>query len=203
MKNRWIPQNARTMHSAPEGLGVVYVYTDPKGRSCAIAYAGKRSKSSWHHAFANEQQMLEKAAEFFLNLKSWKATKAEWRATRMRPQVQWTLTSFGNNAAAVIRKRGGGRTGRPRQHRRKRINLPGAVMVERTPPPNDAPPSLGLSILEVKDGVCRYPYGERFPYTFCGHPTDKGDVYCPFHQALTCTPVRPLPVVWIKHAEAT
>jgi len=125
------------------------------------------------------------------------------RATRMRPQVQWTLTSFGNNAAAVIRKRGGGRTGRPRQHRRKRINLPDAVMVERTPPPNDAPPSLGLSILEVKDGVCRYPYGERFPYTFCGHPTDKGDVYCPFHQALTCTPVRPLPVVWIKHAEAT
>jgi len=75
------------MHSAPEGLGVVYVYTDPKGRSCAIAYAGKRSKSSWHHAFANEQQMLEKAAEFFLNLKSWKATKAEWRATRMRPHT--------------------------------------------------------------------------------------------------------------------
>ena len=74
-------------------------------------------------------------------------------------------------------------------------------MVERTPPPNDAPPSLGLSIMEVKDGVCRYPYGKRFAYTFCGHPTDKGDVYCPFHQALTCTPTRPLPVVWIKHAD--
>ena len=49
----------------------------------------------------------------------------------------------------------------------------------------------GLSLLEVKAGDCRYPYGgdeEGEAITFCGRPKRKGSRYCTAHFHLTRNP---------------
>jgi GcrA cell cycle regulator len=45
-----------------------------------------------------------------------------------------------------------------------------------------------LSLLELEDGDCRYPYGgdeEGQAITFCGHPRREGSSYCTSHFHLT------------------
>jgi GcrA cell cycle regulator len=45
-----------------------------------------------------------------------------------------------------------------------------------------------LSLVELDDGDCRYPYGgdqEGEPITFCGHPRREGSSYCVPHFHLT------------------
>jgi len=45
-----------------------------------------------------------------------------------------------------------------------------------------------LSLLELEDGDCRYPYGgemEGEAITFCGHPRREGSSYCVSHFHLT------------------
>ncbi len=32
--------------------------------------------------------------------------------------------------------------------------------------------------------TCRWPYGNAYPFTFCGHPTHKGGKYCAGHHAI-------------------
>ena len=49
----------------------------------------------------------------------------------------------------------------------------------------------GLSLLELKAGDCRYPYGgdeEGEAITFCGRPKRKGSSYCTAHFHLTRNP---------------
>jgi len=38
-----------------------------------------------------------------------------------------------------------------------------------------------LTIFELRDGVCRFPYGERAPYTYCGRPAPHTS-WCPHHE---------------------
>jgi GcrA cell cycle regulator len=48
-----------------------------------------------------------------------------------------------------------------------------------------------LSLLELEDGDCRYPYGgeeEGEAITFCGHPRREGSSYCVSHFHLTSGP---------------
>ncbi len=48
-----------------------------------------------------------------------------------------------------------------------------------------------LSLLELEDGDCRYPYGgeaEGEAITFCGHPRRDGSSYCVSHFHLTSGP---------------
>jgi GcrA cell cycle regulator len=48
-----------------------------------------------------------------------------------------------------------------------------------------------LSLLELEDGDCRYPYGgdaEGEAITFCGHPRREGSSYCASHFHLTSGP---------------
>lgn len=48
-----------------------------------------------------------------------------------------------------------------------------------------------LSLLELEDGDCRYPYGgdeEGEEITFCGHPRREGSSYCTSHFHLTSAP---------------
>ena len=53
--------------------------------------------------------------------------------------------------------------------------------------PADAPAHLGLSLLDLGPGTCRYPRGvERF--TFCGQPTERDRPYCGFHTRLCYAP---------------
>lgn len=56
----------------------------------------------------------------------------------------------------------------------------------------EAPPSLGLSLIDLPDTACRYPYGEG-PYTYCGHETmfvstDTRSSYCEAHHRLCWVP---------------
>jgi GcrA cell cycle regulator len=48
-----------------------------------------------------------------------------------------------------------------------------------------------LTLLELEDGDCRYPYGgdaEDEPITFCGHPQREESSYCAAHFHLTLGP---------------
>ena len=50
------------------------------------------------------------------------------------------------------------------------------------PPPPEKPRGLMLADLQPKD--CRYPYGDRTPYTFCGNRVQEGSSYCRSHHQL-------------------
>lgn len=47
------------------------------------------------------------------------------------------------------------------------------------------PKSLGLSLMELGAGDCRWPEGEREHITFCGHNVEAGRSYCPYHVRLS------------------
>ncbi len=58
-----------------------------------------------------------------------------------------------------------------------------------TPPPMptlvEAPlEPLHVGMDDLSRHTCRWPYGDRFPFTFCGHPTHKGGKYCAGHHAI-------------------
>lgn len=57
------------------------------------------------------------------------------------------------------------------------------------PPPAVAPPSLGLSLAETTAATCKFPYGDRAPYSFCGHPVLEDRPYCAAHWTLTHAPL--------------
>jgi hypothetical protein len=108
------------------------------------------------------------------------------RAQRMDPRPQWALKPAphrrglpGSAEAVAITKRRGGR-------RRGRYN--GPDMSEHQPAPAAAPPSLDVAVLDLREHHCRYPYGNRVPYLFCGAEPERGCSYCAFHRAMTCVP---------------
>lgn len=68
----------------------------------------------------------------------------------------------------------------------KPIPVPKPKPIPSQPLPE--PVSLNLSMMELNDTVCRWPYGDR-DYTFCGQPADK--VYCSFHEKLGHTKPQP------------
>ena len=66
-----------------------------------------------------------------------------------------------------------------------------------------------VSLLELKPGDCRYPYGgdrEDEPIVFCGHPRQEGSSYCTPHFHLTQAPAveseRPAGRVRLRLVEA-
>jgi hypothetical protein len=56
----------------------------------------------------------------------------------------------------------------------------------RPKPVDSAPEFLGLTIGELENNrsQCRYPKGDRAPYTFCAQPAAEGSSYCGFHHHL-------------------
>lgn len=49
---------------------------------------------------------------------------------------------------------------------------------------------LHIDLLDLEQGQCRFPYGDRPPFTFCGCPALKGFSYCGPHQEITHTEAR-------------
>lgn len=47
------------------------------------------------------------------------------------------------------------------------------------PARQDEPASLGLTLMELEPGQCRWPHGDG-PFLFCGHPVE-GQSYCSYH----------------------
>lgn len=43
---------------------------------------------------------------------------------------------------------------------------------------------LNLSLIELTDETCKWPYGDRAPFVFCGNPSAFGS-YCGAHYALS------------------
>ncbi len=51
--------------------------------------------------------------------------------------------------------------------------------------PEDAPPSLGIRMMDLRDNICKWPVGNPFDHDnfgFCGHEVSRhGGPYCPYH----------------------
>lgn len=84
---RYIPANSTAIESPH---GVVYTYAkfvNNRGIIAAIAYAGKQSKSTWHHRFATEAQRDAKIKEFFDGLADHAARIAERKQQATKPHT--------------------------------------------------------------------------------------------------------------------
>lgn len=57
--------------------------------------------------------------------------------------------------------------------------------------PTEAPPSLRLTLLEIRDNDCHFIADEYPPYSYCGAPAIELRPYCRFHADLVYQPVRP------------
>lgn len=64
------------------------------------------------------------------------------------------------------------------------INRPPPAVIEQVAKPK----SLEMSLLDLKDGDCRWPTGERADITFCGHNTERDKPYCTYHCRLAYNP---------------
>jgi GcrA cell cycle regulator len=80
--------------------------------------------------------------------------------------------------------------------RRKRVRKPQPYKPRAPKPPEficDAITGLrhadviprNLTLLKLKDGMCRYPVNDQTPFLFCGHPQSEGFSYCWDHWVLT------------------
>lgn len=98
------------------------------------------------------------------------------RARLVKPEIAASAKKDGSGAPA----------GRPRQARTQQSAPPEPAKALPEPKPNRAKPSLGLSIITIRDGQCRFPthtaYGD---HRFCGHRTRPGSPYCDAHWQVT------------------
>lgn len=70
----------RVAHRA--STAVAYVYTDRRGRPCAVAFAGKADKPVWHHAFADNAAREKRVGAFFVAIEAREAQRRAVRAER-------------------------------------------------------------------------------------------------------------------------
>jgi GcrA cell cycle regulator len=71
----------------------------------------------------------------------------------------------------------------PRAIRAQRSLSAAATKPAREPPRVPLKPRM-IDILELTSYTCRYPYGDRPPYAYCGCPPLKGSPYCRDHTEL-------------------
>jgi GcrA cell cycle regulator len=90
----------------------------------------------------------------------------------------------------------------PRKPIPKAKKLPPVMPVLDEPAPAE-PEFVGVGLLELEAGSCRYPQGDAAPYRFCGVPKQDGSSYCPYHHRLCYAPLsrRPvyIPAPWADH----
>lgn len=87
------------------------------------------------------------------------------------------------------------RKSKPRQARTRitRVNSNSTVMRATSSPQTDLPTMRcvevvprNLTLMELDDTTCRYPYGDQAPFLYCGHFVDGDGSWCLDHLAL-CT----------------
>lgn len=80
LASRYFPKGSNEIRH-PEGLGVVYVYTDGRtGKPCAKAFRGSAGKSEWHESFKTLPSRTARIATWFDSLSERKAMLAQWKA---------------------------------------------------------------------------------------------------------------------------
>src|ERR1700733_1209595 len=83
-RTRYIPANSTPIETP---LGVVYTYTTQGQKLAAVAYAGKSSKSAWHHSFRTQAQLDAKVSDFFAGLEAHQRRVAERRIEIAQPHT--------------------------------------------------------------------------------------------------------------------
>lgn len=57
-----------------------------------------------------------------------------------------------------------------------------------SPPKPVAPPEPPMPLLvtfdDLNDGMCRFPFGDKAPFHYCGHKAISGTSWCPYHRSL-------------------
>jgi hypothetical protein len=85
--------------------------------------------------------------------------------------------------------------GRPSPKRIRRKQLPRVIVFRqepyREPIVETTTTSMDLPFDELKDGVCKYAYGDSAPYLFCGQPTEDKKPFCAFHHRVCYYPITP------------
>jgi len=79
--------------------------------------------------------------------------------------------------------------------------VPNAALRPRDESVSNEPVSLGLSLVALQPGQCKWPHGDG-PFVFCGHPADAGEAYCPAHRARATRPdsLRRTPFIAFRRA---
>ena len=81
----------------------------------------------------------------------------------------------------------------PPKRKKRTINTPQLTVLSawKVAPPPVPPAARGkLTIYQLRRNTCRYPFGERVPYSYCGEATKVSSSWCPHHER----------VVWGKKA---
>ena len=69
----------------------------------------------------------------------------------------------------------------PRRKKRILTTLPAALGWRVEPPV--LPAACGrITIYQLEQGRCHYPFGDRPPYAYCGGTTRRGLAWCPHHE---------------------
>lgn len=119
-----------------------------------------------------------------------KAHRAKLEKPKDLPS-EWQGIGKYSRQAAEGRKNSPPRPRKPRLgYKRHNGTLP-PTLIEQTIPPD----FLGLTIWEIRDGLCRFPKGDKAPYLFCGQPALEGSSYCAYCHRVTHNyePVAPRP----------
>jgi len=100
-KLRFIPKDSTEIQH-PDGLGVVYIWTDPKTRACGIAYRGRANKPDWNYTFRDSARRSAHINEWFDGLESRKLQVAEWKAKRAADRGRLDKDYFSAAETAVF-----------------------------------------------------------------------------------------------------
>lgn len=103
-------------------------------------------------------------------------------ARRFGIQLGRTRGSSPASASAAPRKK-------PSAHSRARLSDPIVKAPDKPLPKFKAVGHGRIEIADLKEHHCRYPFGERGPYLFCGEAKLEGQSYCQAHFA-KCTAAR-------------
>ena len=102
--------------------------------------------------------------------------RPDWYSTSWTPEMERKLIFLldaGYSRSAAARELGVS----------KNSAIAKALRIGWQPPEPEKPRGLTLADLQPQD--CRYPYGDRVPYSFCGARKQHGSSYCPQHNKLT------------------
>jgi GcrA cell cycle regulator len=108
--------------------------------------------------------------------------KSMWTSGHSAGQIARALKGVSRGAVTgkldrLGLKRGGGRPARqlipPKFKRERNFHLRSVSFTALVP--------LNVGVMDLKDGMCRWPTSETRPHKFCGHTTAEGKPYCAEH----------------------
>lgn len=116
--------------------------------------------------------------------------KTLWQEGKSSGQIALIVGRTRNSVIGIVSRMNlPTRTGLPRIRTKPRYRAPTTPKPVLPALPVDALPSLNMDLMDMKDGQCRYPYGET-KFVFCGQSATGGP-WGPFHRAVCLTPSHP------------